>query len=62
MLVSAWLITYLEHVLTHGTSPSAIDSVLERLIFEVELDVVLFSRFSDCDVEEHLYSAFGDGT
>jgi len=48
----------LEFSLTHG----AVEAVLERLIFKVELDVVLVGTVADCDVEVHLDGAFRDRT
>ena len=49
------VVSYLEHVLTH----SAIHSVFEGLILEIELDVVIVGAVAHCDVKEDLDSALG---
>ena len=47
--------SYLEHVLTH----SAIHSVLEGLILEIELDVIIVRAIAHRDVKEDLDGALG---
>ena len=50
--------TYLELRLTH----SAIEAVLERLVLEVEFNLVLIRAISDGDIEIDLDSSFGNGS
>ena len=49
-------VTYLEHIRTHG----GVQTVLEGLIFEVELNFVVIRRVPNQNVEENLDSAFWD--
>ena len=48
--------TYLEHILTHR----AIHAVLERLILEIELNIVIVGAVAHRDIEEDLDGAFRD--
>ena len=49
--------TYLELRLTH----SAIEAVLERLVLEVEFNIILIGAVPNRDIEVHLDGALGDG-
>ena len=49
--------TYLELGFTHG----AIETVLERLVLEVEFDIILIGAVTNCDIEVHLDGALWDG-
>lgn len=48
--------TYLEHILTHG----AIHTMLETLVFKVELNVVFAGVISNGDVKENFDGSLGD--
>ena len=48
--------TYLEHILTHR----AIHAVLERLILEIELNIVIVRAVAHSYIKEDLDCAFGD--
>ena len=48
--------TYLEHILTHG----AIHTMLETLVFKVELNVVFAGVISNGDVKENFDGSLRD--
>ena len=50
--------TYLELGFAHG----AVKSVLERLVLEVEFDIVLIGAIADCDVKIDLDGTLGNGS